>query len=346
MISMTKSLSRILTLTGLAAASIVWAGPAAAQDFKGKQVTIYGAGDSGGYDVYSRLLSQHYGKHIPGNPTIIVKGIPGAGTLRTALYMYEVAPKDGTALGTVGGGTATAHMFGSQGVRFDPRQYFWVGSMNSEVGLVLAWHTQPFKKIEDVFEKEMIVGGGGTTSGNVVFPNVMNSVLGTKFKIISGYNSTGDIALAVERGELQGTASYHYSSVITRNPAWLDEKKTNILLQLALRRHTKFPDVPAVTDLPKTEEQKQIIDLVFARQEMGRPFLLPPNTPAPIVAVYRIGFAAVMKDPELLATAAKQKLDLNNPMTGQEIHALIERLYTFPKDVIAKAAVATGEGGR
>lgn len=319
---------------------------AAAQDFKNKQITINAGGDSsGGYDTYGRLLAQFYGKHLPGNPTFIVKSMPGAGTLQAANYMYEVAPKDGTALGTVGGGTATAHIFKSKGVRFDPRRYAWVGSMNSEVGLVLAWHTQPFKTIDDVFKSELIVGGGGPTSGNVVFPNVMNRVLGTKFKIISGYKSTGDIALAIERGELQGTASYHYSSIITRNPAWLDDKKVNVLLQLSLRRHNKFPNIPAVSDLPKTEEQKQIIDLVFARQEMGRPFMLPPDTPAAIVTAFRKGFDAVMKDPELLAQASKQRLDLNNPMSGADIHVLIERLYKVPAAVIAKAAQATGEAG-
>lgn len=318
--------------------------PTAAQDFKNKQIVIYAG--SGGYDTYGRLLGLVYGKYLPGRPKFIVKNMPGAGTLLVTNYLYEVAPKDGTAMGAVGGGNATAHMFRSQGVRFDPRRFAWIGSMNSEVGMVLAWHSQPFKTIDDVFKREFIVGGGGPTSGNVVFPKVMNNLLGTKFKIIAGYDSTGDIALAIERGELQGTASYHYSSIITRNPAWLGEKKVNILLQLALRRHSKFPDIPAVNDLPMDEEQKQIIDLVFARQEMGRPFMLPPDVPEDIVALFRKGFDASMKDAELLAQAEKQMLDLNNPMSGQDIHALIERLYQVPQTVIAKAAQATGEAGQ
>jgi len=330
---------------GILAASVLMAAPAQAQNFKGQTVTIFAGGEVGGYDLYGRLLGQFMGKHLPGEPAFVVKNMPGAGTLRAANYIYEVAAKDGLSLGTVGGGTATAHMFGSQGVRFDPREYVWVGSMNSEVGLVVAWHTQPIKTIQQVFEQELIVGGGGPTSGNVVFPNVMNRVLGTKFKIIGGYKSTGDIALAIERGELQGTASYHYSSIITRNPAWLDGKLVNVLLQGSLRRHEKFPDVPTVADLAKTEEQKQLIDLVFARQEMGRPFMLPPGTPDNIGAAYRRAFDALMKDPEMLAQAAKQKMDLNNPMSGKDIHALIERLYKVPKDVIAKAAEATGEAG-
>lgn len=336
---------RMSAFCGLLAVCVLATAPAQAQNFKGQMVTIFAGGDVGGYDIYGRFLAQFFGKHLPGAPSFVVKNMPGAGTLRAANYMYEVAPKDGTALGTVGGGTATAHMFGSQGVRFDPRDYVWVGSMNSEVGLVVSWHSQPIKSIQQVYEQELIVGGGGPTSGNVVFPNVMNRVLGTKFKIIPGYKSTGDIALAIERGELQGTASYHYSSIITRNPAWIDDKLVNVLLQLSLRRHEKFPDVPAVPDLAKTDEQKQLIDLVFARQEMGRPFMLAPGTPDAIGSVYRTAFDALMKDPEMLAQAAKQKLDLNNPMTGKDIHVLIERLYKVPKDVIAKAAEATGEAG-
>ena len=333
----------LFAICGMFAAGLLTATPSSAQDFKGKSIEIMAS--SGGYDVYARVLAQHIRKHLPGNPSFIVKGMPGAGTLRIANYMYEVAPKDGTSLGTVGGGTATAHMFGSQGVRFDPRNYTWIGSMNSEVGLVLSWHTQPIKTIGQVFEREFIVGGGGPTSGNVVFPKVMNSLLGTKFKIISGYDSTGDIALAIERGELEGTASYHSSSIVSRNPDWLEKGRVNFLLQLALRGHDEFPNVPLVGSLAKNEEQRQILDLVFARQEMGRPFMLAPGTPAAIGAVYRKAFDAMMKDPEMQAQAAKQRLDLSNPMSGEEIHALIDRLYKVPKEVIAKAAEATGEAG-
>lgn len=318
---------------------------AAADDyFKGKTINMYVAGDAGdGYDVYGRLLAIHYPRHIPGNPAIIVRNMPGAGTLKAANYVYEVAPKDGTAIGTVGGGTATAEMFKSKGVRFDPRKYLWIGSMNSEVGLVLAWKTVPINSIQDVFEREMLVGGGGPTSGNVVFPNVMNKVLGTRFKIISGYKSTGVIALAIERGEIEGTASYHYSSIITSKPDWITNKEVKVLLQDSLRPHTLFPDVPVVVDLAKTPEQKAILDLVFARQEMGRPFMLPPGTPLELAVTLRRAFDASMKDPQLLADAKKQRMDLNKPMTGEEIHALIDRLYTYPADIVAKAADATGE---
>jgi tripartite-type tricarboxylate transporter receptor subunit TctC len=334
-----------LAATLLAAIALTVATVGAQADtvsFKGRTITLYVGGDTGGYDVYARLLMDHYPRHIAGAPTMTLRQMPGAGTLRAANYMYEVAPKDGTAIGTVGGGTATAALFKTMGARFDPRHYVWIGSMNSEVGLVLAWNTVPVKSIEDLFHRELLVGGGGPTSGNVVFPNVMNKVLGTQFRIISGYKSTGDIALAIERGEIEGTASYHYSSIITRNPDWLTGHKVTVLLQDSLRPHRVFPDVPVVVDLAKTDEQRAILDLVFARQEMGRPFLLPPGTPPAIGETLRRAFDAAMTDPALRAEAERAKLDLNNPMTGEEIDALIEKLYAVPDEIVAKAVEAAG----
>jgi tripartite-type tricarboxylate transporter receptor subunit TctC len=317
---------------------------AAEDSFRGKTLSIYtGASAGDGYDVYARLLAVHYQRYIPGNPAIIIRNMPGAGSLKAANYIYEIAPKDGTAIGTVGGGTATAELFKSKGVRFDPRYYAWIGSMNAEVGLVLAWKTVSIDRIEDMFHRELLVGGGGPTSGNVVFANVMNKILGTRFKLISGYKSTGDIALAIERGELEGTASYHYSSIITSKPDWIINREVKVLLQDSLRPHSLFPSVPVVVDLAKTAEQKAILEVVFARQEMGRPFMVPPGTPAEIVTLLRRSFDAAMRDPQLISDAKRQRLDLNRPMTGEEIHLLIDHLYTFPKDIVAKAAEATGE---
>lgn len=269
--------------------------------------------------------------------------MPGAGTLKAANYVYEVAPKDSTAIGTVGGGTATAQLFKSKVARFDPREYLWIGSMNSEVGLVLAWKTVPIDSIQDLYNRELLIGGGGPTSDNVVFPNVMNKVLGLRFRLISGYKSTGDIALAIERGEIEGSGSYRYSSIVAGRPDWIAKKEVKVLLQDSLRPHTLFPDVPVVVDLAKTPEQKAILELVFARQEMGRPFMLPPGTPENIAVILRRAFDATMKDPQLVADAKRRRMDLNRPMSGEDIHKLIDRLYTFPANVVAKAADATGE---
>lgn len=313
--------------------------------FRGKTINIVvGSGTGDGYDLYSRMLAQYMSRHIPGNPRMIVQNMPGAGTLRATNYIWEVAPKDGTHFGSVGGGTATAGLLDARNARFDARRFQWIGSMNSEVGLVLSWGPTPFKTIQDVMKQEFIVGGGGPTSGNVVFPIVLNQVVGTRFKVVGGYKGTGDIALAIERGELQGTASYHYSSIIGRNPDWLTKNQVNVLLQLSLRKHPEFPNVPLVAELAQNEEQRAIIELVFARQEMGRPFMLPPDTPAGVVAILRRAFDAAMRDPEHLAEAKKRKMDLNQPMSGDEIHTLIDRLYKWPPAIIEKAAQAAGPG--
>lgn len=318
---------------------------AQAQDhdfYKGKTINLIVGGTTGdGYDVYGRLLAQYWSDHIPGKPRFVVQNMPGAGTLVAANYIYEKATNDGLVVGTVGGGTATAELFKTKGIRFDPRKFHWIGSLNSEVGIVLAWHTQPFKSVSDIMEKEMLVGGGGPTSGNVIFPLVLNRVVGTKFKIISGYRGTSAIALAIERGELHGTGSYHYSSMISSRPDWIEKKQITPLIQLAMFKHPVFPDVPNIPDLAKTEEQRQVLDLVFSRQQMGRPFVLPPGTSAGIVKVLRDAFQATLKDKSFLADAGKRRMDLTKPMSGEEIHALIESLYKYPDSVIEKAIAAS-----
>jgi len=346
---MAKSASRALgaslaTVAGFLGLTLA-AGSAAAQGgdyFKGKTINIViGGGAGDGYDIYSRFLSPHLARHLPGNPRIVPQNMPGAGTLVAANYLYEVAPADGTAIGTVGGGTATAHLFRTPGVRVDPRNYRWVGSMNSEVGLVLAWHQTPFRSFKDVREREFVVGGSGPTSGNVIFPLVLNRVVGAKYKIITGYRSTGDIALAMERGEVQGTSSYHYSSMMTTKPHWIRDKQVYPLAQLSLIKHPLFPDVPHIAELARNDEELQILNLIFARQSMGRPYLLPPKTPDNVVKMVRDAFNAAMKDPELIAEAEKRVLDLTLPMTGEEIHTLIDKLYASSPAVIEKAIAAS-----
>ncbi|MFM1814739.1 MAG: hypothetical protein RLZ98_1434 [Pseudomonadota bacterium] len=309
---------------------------------KGKTINLIVGGNTGdGYDVYGRFLVQYLPKYISGNPRFVVQNMPGAGTLVAANYIYEKAKNDGTVIGTVGGGTATAEIFKTKGIRFDPRKFVWIGSLNSEVGIVLSWHTQPFKSVKDVMEKEMLVGGGGPTSGNVIFPLVLNRVVGTKFKIISGYRGTGAIALAIERGELHGTGSYHYSSMITSRPDWIEKKLITPLIQLSMFKHLVFPDVPNIPDLVKTEEQRQVLDLVFSRQQMGRPFLLPPGASPEIAKIFRDAFSAVLADQEFLSEAKRRRVDLTKPMTGQEIHALIDSIYKYPEAVIDKAIAAS-----
>ena len=244
----------------------------AADYFQGKTINlIFGGGEGGGYDGYARFLSAHYGRLIAGNPRILVRGAPGAGTLAAANYIYEVAAPDGTNIGTVGGGTATAELFKTPGIRFDPRKFIWLGSLTSDVSVGVSWHASPIKTIQDTFERQLIVGGGGPTSGNVLFPVVLNKLLGTMFKIITGYKSSAEAFLAVERGEVEGIMSWNYSSIRAAHYDLVRDHKLNLLVQFALKKHNDLPDVPLVTDLAKSQEDREILNLIFSRQEMGRP---------------------------------------------------------------------------
>ncbi|HEY4133690.1 MAG TPA: tripartite tricarboxylate transporter substrate-binding protein [Alphaproteobacteria bacterium] len=317
---------------------------AQAQDFKGKIVTIgYGGGVGGGFDTYAQLLAPHFMRHLPGNPRVIVQGVPGAGTLAAANYTYEVAPHDGTFIGIASGNTATAKLFKTPNIRFDPNKFVWLGSMTSEVAVVIAWHTTGITSFDDVKTRKMIVGGGGATSGNVISPTVMNRMFGTKFEIIRGYPSSREAILAVERGELDGVASWNYSS-IKASPALLREGKIKILLQLALSKHPDLPDVPLITDLARTPEEKAILELIFAPQEMGRPLFLPPATPAAVAAVLRRAFDATLADPDFKADAEKRKMDLNSPMTGEQVQALVAHMHQQPEALVEKTIELTNAG--
>ena len=329
-------------LAGLLAFAATGADAQNADYFRGKSISlIFGGGIGGGYDTYARMLQPHYAKHIPGNPRIIVKSVPGAGTLVAANYLYEIAPADGTEIGTVGSGTATAALLESTNVRLDPRKFVWLGSMTSDVSVALSWHTTGIASIQDTFKRKMIVGGGGPTSGNVIFPLLLNRLLGTQFEIITGYKSSGEAMLAVERGELDGIISWNYSSIRASRLYLVQEKKIHLLLQFALGRHEELPDVPLVTDLARNDEERAVLELIFARQEMGRPFLAPPATTPAVAKILRDAFDATMKDPEFLADMAKRKIEISRPMSGAQIDAMIARFYAFPAAVVEKAISVT-----
>ena len=334
--------STAVAVGALIATASVSAHAADAPYFQGKTINlIFGGGEGGGYDGYARFLSVHYGRHIPGNPRMIVRGAPGAGTLAAANYVYEVATPDGTNIGTVGGGTATAELLKTPGIRFDPRKFVWLGSLTSDVSAGISWHTSPVKTIQDALTQQLIVGGGGPTSGNVLFPVVLNRLVGTKFKIITGYKSSAEAMLAVERGELEGIMSWNYSSIRAAHSDLVRDHKMNLLVQFALKKHKDMPDVPLVTDLAKSKEDLEILNLIFSRQEMGRPFMVPPKTPDAVSKILRDAFAAVIKDPVVLADAERQHLDLNEPMTGRQVDEMIAEFYRTPQAVIDRAIEIT-----
>jgi len=240
-------------------------------------------------------------------------------------------------LGTISRGIPFDPLLGGTGVEFDATKFTWIGSANDEVSVCVAWHTTGIQTIQDVIVKQLTVGGTGGGADTDQFPQISNGVLGTKFKVISGYPGGNDINLAMERGEVQGRCGWSWSSVKATHQAWLDQKKINVLVQMALAKHPDLPNVPLITDLAKTDQDKSILKLIFARQVMGRPYLAPPGVPKDRADVLRKAFADTMTDPEFLADAKKAKLEIT-PVSGEKIEKLVEEVYKTPKDVAQTAA--------
>ena len=343
-----RPMVRALVALALAVAAPVVARADAVEDFyKGKEIkVIIGLPAGGGYDIYGRLYARHLSRFLPGHPSVLVQNQPGAAAVPMTNAMFAQQPRDGTYIGVGVGSNATASLFGASGARYDARQLTWIGSLNAEVGLVVSYKTSPVKTAQDLFTHELIVGGSGATDGNVMFPTAMNKVLDTRFKVIPGYGSTNTVAMAMEQKEIEGAGSWHYSSISTNKPEWLKDGSLNILVQLALKPHPDVDkSVPIVTDLAKTPEQRSILELIFAQQDMGRPIFAPPGIPADRVAALRKAFDDMVRDPEFLKDAASLKLEINRPMPGVEMEALIKRLHELPPDVVRKAAEAIVVGG-
>jgi tripartite-type tricarboxylate transporter receptor subunit TctC len=320
----------------IAAIAVMASGAAFAQ--QDKQYSMYvGYSAGGGYDVYGRMVARHMGKHLPGKPNVIVNNMPGAGSMRLANWLYNVAPKDGTVMGTVARGIAFDSLFGMPGASFDSTKFNWIGSANNEVSVCVAWHTSGVTKFEETLKKELVVGGTGGSADTDQFPRVFNAVLGSKFKIVAGYPGGNDINLAMERGEVQGRCGWSWSSVKSTQAKWLEEKKISVLVQLSLSKHEDMPNVPLIMDLAKTPEQTGIFNLVFARQVMGRPFLAPPGVPAAQVAVLRKAFMDTMKDKEFLAEADKAQLEVT-AVSGEDVQKVVTDAYSTPADIIKKTA--------
>jgi tripartite-type tricarboxylate transporter receptor subunit TctC len=309
-----------------------------AEFYKGRNVELYiGYSVGGAYDLYARVLARHLGKHIPGNPTILPKNLEGAGSLRLANWLYNIGAKDGTVIGTIGRGTAFDPLLGSKGAQFQADKFTWIGSANNEVSVCVAWKTSGIAKFEDVLQKELIVGGTGQAADTDQFPRILNGVLGTKFKIVTGYPGGNDVTLAMERGEVMGRCGWSWSSVLSTHKKWLDDQSMRVLVQLSLHRHPDLPDVPLVMDFTKSEDQRQIFKLIFARQVMGRPYLAPPHVPNDRADALRNAFVRTMQDAQFLADAEKSQLEIT-PVTGEEIEKLVKDLYQTPKPLAAKAA--------
>jgi tripartite-type tricarboxylate transporter receptor subunit TctC len=329
----------------LAACFVVCAGaPALAQQdvadfYKGKTLRIVvGVGVGSGYDINARALARHLSAHIPGNPTVIVQNQPGAGSLIMTNQLYTAGPFDGTVIGASFNGLPTTPLLAPAGARFEAVKLNWIGSTNRETQAMYVWHTAPIMTLNDLYTKEMIVGAQAPGSTQYDYPMLAKELFGMKFKVITGYEATPKIHLAMERGEVHGTwANWSTLKAIASN--WLDEKKVRILAQWALKKNPEMPDVPMFLDVAKTETDRQALMLALGRLEFGRPFFMPPNVPAARVAAVRRAFDAVMKDKAFLEEADKLKIEVD-PLTGEQVAALVEQLYKTPLETVARVRAA------
>ena len=319
-----------------------------AKAFAGKPIDfIIGSAPGGGYHTYAMLITRHIGKHLPGNPRVVGRNLPGAGSIVAANLLYNKSPKDGSTFGALFMGAVMEPLLGDKSqTQYDPRQFRFVGSANSETSICVAWHTTPITSFKDMFEKEMIIGSSGVTSSIEQYPTVLNNVLGTKFKIVGGYPGSHQAALAMEKGEMQGICGIQWTSFITNFQHWLDEKKVRIIAQISSFEgdpKLNAMGIPKIWDYVKNEDDKKTLSVIFSQLAFGRPYVLPPGTPAPIVEAYRKAFDATLKDPEFLAEAEKIKLDID-PLPGAEVQKTVEQIYSSPPAVVERARAALHSG--
>ena len=328
--------SRLPTLIG--AALIASAAPALAQQGEAmpKTINIYVAGTAGGgIDLYARMLGRHMGKYIPGNPTINVQDMPGAGGIRAANFIASAAPKDGSAMGTFPGGPLAEPLVGLRDPGYDMSQFQWIGAISRDVSLCISWKGGPFKTLDDARKQEMVVAGTGAGSETDSIPLILNDVLKTKFRVVTGYLGTKETFMAIESGEAHGRCGLTFSSLKASKPDWLRDDKINIMLQMGLEKSPELPNVPLASDILSPED-KQVLELVTMGTAVGRPFAAPPGTPAARVEILRRAFDASMKDPALLEEGRAIQAEIS-PTPGEEVQKIIARLYATPKPVVARA---------
>jgi tripartite-type tricarboxylate transporter receptor subunit TctC len=314
-----------------------------AEFYRGKTVALtVGYSVGGGYDTYARILARHMGKHIPGNPAVVVQNMPGAGSLKAANFLFNVAPKDGTAIGMFGRGMAMEPLIGaSAAAQYDATKFLWLGSGTNEAAVFVTWHTKQIASWADMLAKPFTVGGEGPGSDPDVYALMLKNVFGVKLRLVTGYPGTAEVALALERGEVDGRASWSWSSLKSLKPEWIASNKVHLPVQLNLAKSPDLPNVPLLADIATNERQRQILKLVLSRQTMGRPFMAPPGIPPERQAALRKAFDDTLKDAEFLAEAKARGQEVN-PVSGADIDKLLVELYATPKDVVAETKAAIG----
>jgi tripartite-type tricarboxylate transporter receptor subunit TctC len=327
----------VVALAVLASLGITASGAQAAEPFAGKTVSmIIGFGPGGGYDLWGRTIARHIGKHLPGKPTVVPQNMPGAGSYVAASYIYNVAPKDGTVMGIIARDAALGPLSGAPGARFDATKISWIGSPTTEHNVCIANRSAKVQDVKQLRDTQLILGDTGPGTGTRSYPKVLNDLFGFKFKLVSGFKSSATVFLAMERGEVDGICE-SLDSVNHRKPDWIPKKTVTVLLQAGDKPHPSLKGVPMVFDLAKTTEERQVLDYLYAGQGIGRPFVAPPDMPADRLKMVRDAFAATLKDPDFLAEAKSHKFSLD-PKSGEELAALIKKIYATPKAVIERVS--------
>jgi tripartite-type tricarboxylate transporter receptor subunit TctC len=334
----------VVATIGSAAVAVPAGAQTSVEDFyKGRTVEIViGTTPGGGYDLYGRLIAHYLGRHIPGNPSVIVKNMPGAGHLRMTNWLFNAAPRDGTVVATAPQALAIEQALGSEGIQYDAAKFTWIGRAAPVVEVTYTWHTSPTKTLEDARRRETVMGGSGPTSPTVFYLKALNALAGTKFKIVSGFPGGAQTELAMQRGEVEGN-SKAWASMKVDNAQWLAEKKVNILLQYSLERSPDLPDVPLMAELGTDAAARAALQLFAMGNAMGRSFMASPDIPVERAKALRKAFMDTMRDPELVAFAAQRNIDLGPALDGPGLQQLVDQTLATPPDVAAQVRKARGD---
>jgi tripartite-type tricarboxylate transporter receptor subunit TctC len=312
--------------------------------YSGKSVQlVIGYAPGGGYDVYARALARYMGRHIPGNPSIVVQNMPGAGSIKAANYLYNIAPKDGTAFGGFSRGAFLDPLLGrGEGVQYVAAKFGWLGSISNEVGVCAFRADSGVATWQDMQRKSYVIGSTGAGADSDVFPTVLRKMFGLPMKLVTGYHSAADVVLAITRKEVDGRCGWSWSSMMAWNKDLYQSKAVNVALQLASQKLAELPDTPSIVEVARNADQQAALKLILSRQTMARPYVAPPGLPPARLAALRAAFDATMTDPDFLADAQRQDLEVR-PVSGREADALITEIYASPPAVVKLAIEAMKE---
>jgi predicted outer membrane repeat protein len=337
-----SGIRRVLIAAALAVSPTLAHGQSAEEFFKSASLSMYvGSGGGGGYDAIARLLARHLSRYLPGNPNFVIKNMPTAAWVAAANFIYNSAPRDGSAILAAQNASLMLPLYDSPVAHYDPRKLEWIGSTDKQQAICVTAIASSIKTLQDATQREVPVAATGVSAGPGVYPKILNALFGTKFKVISGYD-TGGMRLAVEKGEVEGICGLAWQTYKAISFDWIESRKINVVVQMGLEKNPELPQVPLAIDLLSNPDDRKVLELIVLPQEFGRPFVAPPGVPADRMAVYRKAFQAVLRDEQFRAESARQRLSLE-PLDDRQIQALLARAYAAPKSIHDRAAVFSAE---